>query len=203
VGLRDLSVDPPLQARSERPEVSTEYLDTNLYHTVGLAFVLTREFLGDLLKILNLMLQGNERLLKQTFNCGLIVGLQDQSDMTHPLNIRADNLDYVLVLIDTFVGDHMCEYSLGRVIAHQNALDDLPLGSSLLQPGFALQVFGELVGDLASLLHPGRGDEEIVDANCGYAFSAMPMVSLSAALAQSTPFDALAAPIPERVRRNP
>jgi hypothetical protein len=70
VGLRDLSVDPPLQARSERPEVSTEYLDADLHHAVGLAFVFTRKFLGDLLKIFNLMLQGNERLLKQPLTAG-------------------------------------------------------------------------------------------------------------------------------------
>ncbi len=124
--LRELAINPPLQARSEGSEVRPEDLDADFHHAIGLALVSPRELFRDLLEALDTELEANQGLFDETFHRRLIVGLEEQPDVAHPLNVRAHNVHDMPVLVDAFARYNVRKHRLGLAIAYHDALDYLP-----------------------------------------------------------------------------
>ena len=198
----DGRADPALEARLQRPKVPSGDLDANFDHAVALALVALRVLLGDRVEVLDFHPEGRERALDQLLNGRLVVALEDDSGVPHPLDVPAHQLHDVLILIDSLHGDLMREHRFGPRTSHDQALG-YPACLPLLHDLRVALIVGLDVVEVLSPEDALGGDEEVVDADYGDDLGAAAFRSSSALFAESLALDTLPAPRPVLGVSNP
>ncbi len=114
--------------------------------------------------------------------------------MTQPEDILDRKVNNKLVLIDPFLGHHMCEHALGVVVSNQQTFADEALSSGFFERGSpGVRVAETHVGNRTELL---CGEEKVVEANNRDGLRAVE--ALSSSLSEGLSLDTLPAPTPER-----
>ena len=129
---RDFLANAALQAYPQCAELASHDFDTYLGASAGLRVVVRRVFFGCAGK---LDAQAGEGFTQKLNQWLLVIALEDHLGVTQPEDINDCKANNEFVLINPFLGDHMCEDALGVVVSNQKTLANETLPSDFFESG--------------------------------------------------------------------
>jgi len=182
--------NPVLQAEVEASELPTEAPYSDLCASASLAVVGLTVLERRVLNALDLDADALQGLLGQRHQGPLLIGLDDQLDVTEPGDSVQDEADNELVLIWALAGHDMTKYILGLVAPHHDALHDGAVNPLLRDCSVAVRGLKRV--ELPAALQAVGRDMPVIKPNAG---DLMVTTGVSASfLSEASPHDATFAP---------
>ena len=161
---RDELAQPGLHAQLDGPEEPTDHTDPDCDPTVRLGIAARRGLSRYLIHSCASYPDSLEATCDQRLQRKPVVGLHDDSDVAHSLDVDSHEVDDVLLLIGAFARYDVRRDAFALGAPYDETFDDFTTFTGRVDALFGLAICDEL----GLLLDAPRGDEQVVQANYRY-----------------------------------